>query len=75
MINDLAPIDLNDEELAPAGIDQVAVCREVVKDSNVLDIEHIVMDAHRPSLADFLLTPNSARVALHAGSSATAVRS
>jgi len=75
MINDLAAIDLNDEDVAPAVIDQVAVCRKIVKATNVVDIEHIVMDAHRPSLADFLPALNSARVARHAGSSTTVVRS
>jgi universal stress protein F len=32
------------------------------------------MGAHRPSLADFLLGPNSARVARHAGCTVTVVR-
>ena len=41
---------------------------EAAKD---LDIDQIVMGAHRPSLADFLLGPNSARVARMASISAT----
>ncbi len=44
---------------------------EAAKD---LKIDHIVMGAHRPSLSDFLLGPNSARVARHAGCSVTVVR-
>ncbi len=39
-----------------------------------LKIDHVVMGAHRPSLADYLLGPNSARVARHAGCSVTVVR-
>ena len=56
-------------------VENGTVYREVVEAAKDLDIEHIVMGAHRPSLADFLLAPNSARVARHANSSATAVRS
>ena len=50
------------------------VYREIVEAARDLDISHIVMGAHRPSLADFLLGPNSARVARHASCSVTVVR-
>ena len=50
------------------------VYREVVEAAKDLDIKQIVMGAHRPSLADFLLGPNSARVARHAGCTVTVVR-
>jgi len=50
------------------------VYREIVEAAKDLDIDHIVMGAHSPSLADFLLGPNSARVARHAGCSVTVVR-
>ncbi len=55
-------------------VENGTVYREVVEAAKDLDIEHIVMGAHRPSLADFLLGPNSARVARHAGCSVTVVR-
>lgn len=51
------------------------VYREIVEAAKDLDIKQIVMGAHRPSLADFLLGPNSARVARHAGCTVTVVRS
>lgn len=50
------------------------VYREIVEAAKDLDIKQIVMGAHRPSLADFLLGPNSARVARHAGCTVTVVR-
>ena len=50
------------------------VYREIVEAAKDLDIGQIVMGAHRPSLADFLLGPNSARVARHAGCTVTVVR-
>lgn len=50
------------------------VYREIVEVAKDLDIKQIVMGAHRPSLADFLLGPNSARVARHAGCTVTVVR-
>ena len=55
-------------------VENGTVYREVVEAAKDLNIEHIVMGAHRPSLADFLLGPNSARVARHAGCSVTVVR-
>ena len=50
------------------------VYREIVEAAKDLDIGLIVMGAHTPSLADFLLGPNSARVARHAGCTVTVVR-
>ena len=50
------------------------VYREIVEAAKDLDIRQVVMGAHRPSLADFLLGPNSARVARHAGCTVTVVR-
>ena len=55
-------------------VENGTVYREIVEAAKDLDISHIVMGAHRPSLADFLLGPNSARVARHAGCSVTVVR-
>jgi nucleotide-binding universal stress UspA family protein len=55
-------------------VENGTVYREVVEAAKDLNINQIVMGAHRPSLADFLLGPNSARVARHAGCSVTVVR-
>lgn len=50
------------------------VYREIVEAAKDLGVHQIVMGAHSPSLADFLLGPNSARVARHAGCTVTVVR-
>lgn len=55
-------------------VENGTVYREIVEAAKDLNIEQIVMGAHRPSLADFLLGPNSARVARHAECSVTVVR-
>ena len=55
-------------------VENGTVYREIVEAAKDLDIEHIVMGASRPSLAEFLLGPNTARVARHAGCSVTVVR-
>ena len=55
-------------------VENGTVYREIVQAAKDLDINQIVMGAHRPSLADFLLGPNSARVARHAECSVTVVR-
>jgi len=62
------------EMLAGVVVENGTVYREVVEAAKDLNIDHIVMGAHSPSLADFLLGPNSARVARHAGCSVTVVR-
>lgn len=55
-------------------VEHGTVYKEIVEAAKDLDIDQVVMGAHRPSLADFLLGPNSARVARHAGCSVTVVR-
>jgi len=55
-------------------VENGTVYREIVEAAKDLDIDQIVMGAHRPSLADFLLGPNSARVARHAGCTVTVCR-
>lgn len=55
-------------------IENGTVYKEIVEAAKDLNIDQIVMGAHRPSLADFLLGPNSARVARHAGCTVTVVR-
>ncbi len=55
-------------------VENGTVYREIVEAAKDLNIDQIVMGAHRPSLADFLLGPNSARVARHAECSVTVVR-
>ena len=55
-------------------VENGTVYREIVEAAKDLNIDQVVMGAHRPSLADFLLGPNSARVARHAECSVTVVR-
>lgn len=55
-------------------VENGTVYREIVEAAKDLNINQIVMGAHRPSLADFLLGPNSARVARHAECTVTVVR-
>lgn len=55
-------------------VENGTVYKEVVEAAKDLDIDQIVMGANRPSLADYLLGPNAARVARHAGCSVTVVR-
>lgn len=55
-------------------VENGTVYREIVQAAKDLEIDQIIMGANRPSLADFLLGPNSARVARHAECSVTVVR-
>ena len=50
------------------------IYEKIVDAANEIDAEIIVMAAHRPSLADFMLGPNTARVARHARCSVQIVR-
>ena len=73
-LKDIANKQIPKDMQAGVVVENGTVYREIVEAAKDLDIEHIVMGAHRPSLADFLLGPNSARVARHAGCSVTVVR-
>ena len=50
------------------------VYEQVVETADELEADLIVMAAHRPSLKDYLLGPNTARVARHASCSVQIVR-
>ncbi|MEZ5478147.1 MAG: universal stress protein [Thiolinea sp.] len=73
-LRELANQYIPQELQAGVVVENGTVYREIVEAAKDLDIEQIVMGAHRPSLADFLLGPNSARVARHAECSVTVVR-
>ena len=73
-LGEFAAAHIPDSMRAGTVIRNGTVYREIVEVSRDLDIGQIVMGAHSPSLADFLLGPNSARVARHAGCTVTVVR-
>jgi universal stress protein F len=64
------PADLAGEVLATHG----TIYQEIVEMAEKLPADLIVMASHRPSLKDYLLGPNAARVARHAKSSVHIVR-
>ena len=47
---------------------------QIIKTAQTLDIDAIVVGAHRPELKDYLIGPNAARVARHATQSVFVVR-
>ncbi len=67
-------------EYAPEGVgfDVIArygtVYEEILNVADELPATQIVMAAHRPSLADYLIGPNTARVVRHANCSVQVVR-
>ena len=52
-----------------------SVYKEILDIAAALDIDLIVLSAHRPDLSDYLLGPNAARVVRHARCSVLVVRS
>lgn len=64
------PPELQGETLTPNG----TIYDEIIQAADRLGAELIVMASHRPSLKDYLLGPNAARVARHARSSVQIVR-
>ncbi len=50
------------------------IYREVLDVAGKLDVDQIIMAAHRPSLADYLIGPNTARVVRHAKCSVQVIR-
>ena len=73
-LQEIADKHIPKELQAGVVVENGTVYREIVEAAKDLDIDQIVMGAHRPSLADFLLGPNSARVARHAECTVTVVR-
>jgi len=73
-LKEIADKSIPKELYAGVVVENGTVYKEIVEAAKDLNIDQIVMGAHRPSLADFLLGPNSARVARHAGCSVTVVR-
>ena len=73
-LKEIAGKHIPKEFYAGVVVENGTVYKEIVEAAKDLNIDQIVMGAHRPSLADFLLGPNSARVARHAGCSVTVVR-
>ena len=47
---------------------------QIIKTAAILDVNCIVVGAHRPDLKDYLIGPNAARVARHATQSVFVVR-
>ncbi|APX12208.1 universal stress protein [Tateyamaria omphalii] len=47
---------------------------QIIRTSRTLDIDAIIVGAHRPELKDYLIGPNAARVARHATQSVFVVR-
>ena len=73
-LGEIAANHVPEEMRAGVVVRNGTIYREIVEAAKDLDINQIVMGANRPSLADFLLGPNSDRVARHAGCTVTVVR-
>ena len=73
-LRELAEKYIPEGQFAGTVVENGTVYKEIVEAARDLKIDQIIMGAHRPSLADFLLGPNSARVARHAGCTVTVTR-
>ena len=73
-LQEIAAKYVPEELFAGVVVENGTVYKEIVEAAKDLKIDQIIMGAHRPSLADFLLGPNSARVARHAGCTVTVTR-
>lgn len=64
------PENMEVETLARHG----TIYQEILNVAEELGVDQIIMAAHRPSLADYLLGPNTARVVRHAHCSVNVLR-
>ena len=55
-------------------IDQGTVYEQVLKEADALDVETIVVGAHKSQLTDYLMGPNAARIARHSKQSVLIVK-
>lgn len=68
------------EELVPDGVEVETVARygtiyeEILEVADELEVDQIVIGAHRPGAKDFLIGPNTARIVRHAKCSVTVIR-
>lgn len=69
-VADNVPKEVN----AEAHVAHGRIYDEILKAAEKLDCDAIVLGAHRPELADYLLGPNAARVVRHAKQSVMVVR-
>ena len=72
-------LELREKEVPPESAGDViathgTIYQEIVEAAEKLPADLIVMASHRPTLKDYLLGPNAARVARHAKSSVHIVR-
>lgn len=70
LMGQFVPADLQGETVVAHG----TIYHEIVQTAERLAADLIVMASHRPSLKDYLLGPNAARVARHARRSVHIVR-
>ena len=70
VVADHAPKGMHVETLARHG----TVYEQVLKVAEEIGADQIVVGAHRPGLADFLLGPNTARIVRHAKCSVNVIR-
>jgi nucleotide-binding universal stress UspA family protein len=70
LMTQYVPPELRGQVLAPHG----TIYHEIVQAAERLGADLIVIASHRPSLKDYLLGPNAARVARHARTSVHIVR-
>ena len=55
-------------------VSEGTVYDQIIRVSHALNIDAIIVGAHRPELKDYLIGPNAARVARHAPQSVFVVR-
>ena len=70
IVSDSIPDGIRVETVARHG----TVYEEVLDVAQEMDVDQIVIGAHRPSASDFLIGPNTARIVRHAKCSVTVIR-
>ena len=73
-LKELAGQHMSKDQLGGVIAKHGTIYEEVVQTAEDLGVDLIVMAAHRPSLKDYLIGPNTARVARHANCSVQIVR-
>lgn len=70
IVADYVPEGMEADTLARHGV----IYQEILDVAEELGVDQIIMSAHRPSLADYLIGPNTARVVRHARCSVNVIR-
>ena len=73
-LKDWAETNITDAIQSELHIARGTIYDQIIRTANALDVDCVLVGAHSPTLKDYLIGPNAARVARHASQSVFVIR-